>query len=119
MTVSKAKGAKAKADKLFSQLVRSRGVCERCGERSDVVTAHILGRRFSATRTDERNAWALDPTCHYVVDNWPDEKMRLVEETIGLEVYAELRAKAESTVRRFDWPAEVERLKGLLAAVDA
>jgi len=119
MTVSRAKGAKARADRLFSQLVRSRGLCERCGVRDDVVTAHIIGRRFSKTRTDERNAWALDPTCHYVVDNFPDEKMGLVEDTIGMGVYDELRAKAESISTKMDWDAEVVRLSALHKAMVA
>lgn len=117
MTVSKARGAKARADKLFSQLIRSRGVCERCAASNNVVTAHIIGRRFSWVRTDERNAWALCPTCHYTVDNFADEKVALVRRTIGEATYLSLRQKSEQTGATFDWPAEVERLKARLEAV--
>lgn len=120
MTVARAKGDKNACDRLFSQIVRARGRCEYIGcQRSDVVTAHIIGRRFAKVRTNLSNAWALCPTHHYVVDNWPDEKMWLVTETIGLRVYAELRAEAEAVTQRFDWRAERERLKAILAAVSA
>lgn len=82
-----------------------------------MVTAHIIGRRFSKTRTDERNAWALDGTCHYLVDNFPDVKMALVRKTIGLHAYDELRVKAEDTTTKMDWDAEVARLTELRKAL--
>lgn len=118
MTVSRAKGAKAKADKLFSQLIRSRGACQVCGD-PNVVTAHIIGRRFSWTRTDEMNAWALCPSHHYEVDNYADAKMALVRKTIGEATYYALRAKSQQVGSQFDWPAEVERLQGLLKEAEA
>ncbi len=115
MTVASAKGAKAKADRLFSRLIRSRGRCERCNESPGPYdTAHIIGRRFSWTRTDERNAWCLCKKCHWTVDNYSVEHVDLVRRTLGLEVYAELRAKSEQVGAKFDWPAEVERLTALL-----
>ena len=121
MTVSRSKNADKNAcDRLFSQLVRSRGVCEYPGcERRDVVCAHIIGRRFANVRTDELNAWALCPTHHYLVDNWPDEKWGLVERTIAPHRYWELRAKAEDVTRRFDWKSERVRLKARVAEAAA
>ena len=119
VTVARSQNANKNAcDRLFSQLVRSRGVCQYPGcERHDVVCAHIIGRRFAKVRTNELNAWALCPTHHYAVDNWPEEKMWLVARTIGLDAYAELRAQAESIATRFDWKSERERLKALNPAV--
>lgn len=118
MTVKAARGAKAKADRLFSQLIRLRGKCERCGRTDGPFdTAHVIGRRFSATRSWETNAWCLCRTCHWTVDNYADEKMSLVARTIGMDAYAGLRDRAESIKgQRFDWPAEVERLQALLKA---
>lgn len=115
MTVSRAKGDKAACDRMFSQLVRARGRCQFTGcNRADVVTAHILGRRFVRVRTCEDNAWALCPTHHYLVDNYPDEKMGLVRLTIGVERYGELVRESQRGGQRFDWSAERARLKSIL-----
>lgn len=106
------KGDKGKADKLFSKIIRSRKECQRCGERdyAKLQCAHIITRKYSATRTDERNAWALCARCHRRFTDWPREHSRFITETIGSEVYDELRAKAE-TVTKVDWSEEYVRLK--------
>lgn len=113
MTVKASRGAKGRADRLFSQLVRARGDCERCGNPAS-QTAHIIGRRFAKVRTDERNAWALCGSCHFLVDNFVEEKHALIARTIGWNVYSELRVKAEATKVKVDWDAECVRLKALL-----
>lgn len=72
------KGAKGKADRLFSLLVREAGVCAACGwacpcpeaprhHTADcrLQCAHIISRRFSRTRCDLRNAVALCAKCHH------------------------------------------------------
>jgi hypothetical protein len=121
VTVARSKNADKNAcDELFRRIVRARGRCEHpdC-DRTDVVTAHILGRRFAKIRTNELNAWALCPSHHWLVDNWPDEKIILVNETIGFGTYQALRREAEDATGRFDWAAERVRLKALLAAVSA
>lgn len=124
------KGPKGKATRLHSILVRSRGACERCGKAGEIRTesvpglgalvvpigglqcAHIIGRRYSATRTDERNAWALCAGCHMRLGEHPDEHMHLAAQTIGLEAFDELKAKALAGVKSNDvfWRSEVERL---------
>lgn len=120
MTVSYGKGDKAAATKLHSLIVRSRGRCERCGDTnySKLQCAHIIRRRYSSTRTDESAAWALCWTCHDRVDNHPDDFMLLVEQTIGLDAYFALKAKAERPTK-VDWQAERARLKALLQELEA
>lgn len=124
------KGAKGKATRLHSILVRSRGACERCGKPGEIKTAsvpglgalvvpigglqcaHIIGRRYSATRTDERNAWALCAGCHLRLGEHPDEHVHFTAQTIGLEAFDELKQKALAGVKSSEafWRGEVQRL---------
>jgi hypothetical protein len=115
VTVSRRTGAPGKADWLFSRIVRSRGFCQMPGCRcpGPYDTAHVIGRVYSATRCIEDNAWCLCRTHHTTVDNWPEEKLRLVVQTIGMPRYEELRALAQAgppPPKRLFWPSEVERL---------
>jgi hypothetical protein len=97
MTVSRRKGDAGKADLLYSRLVRSRGQCERCGnDAGPFDTAHIVRRRYSATRCLEDNAWCLCRPCHRTVDEWANELMWQVERTIGVPRYKELCKLAQS-----------------------
>jgi hypothetical protein len=118
VSVSYGKGAKAKATRLHSQLVRMKGRCERCGlvaPPAELQCAHIVRRIFAWTRTLETNAWSLCPRCHFRLDNNPDEFMAFVAVTIGLEKFHELKQRADDGVKvKFDWEAEVERLQALL-----
>ena len=113
------KGYKGKADKLFSKIVRSRGSCERCGttEYATLQCAHIITRKYSATRTDTRNAWCLCARCHRRLTDWPREHSRFITQTIGGNTYEELRAKAEA-VTKVNWEDEYERLMGIARDMD-
>ena len=113
------KGAKGKATKLHSKLVRSRGRCERCGESdyAKLECAHIISRTYSATRTDLDNAWALCHACHFRLSKWPREHSHFITETIGSEKYELLRAKAE-TVTKMNWEDEYARLKQIAKDLD-
>jgi len=108
------RGAKAKATKLHSQIIRSKGFCERCGRTENLQCAHIIRRTYSATRTDLSNAWVLCAKCHFHIDTNPDEFMVFVNDTVGMEKFSELKAKALAGVgKKVDWSAELERLKAL------
>lgn len=111
------KGDKGKCDKLFSQIVRSAGKCQRCGSADNLQTAHIISRKYSATRTDLRNAWCLCARCHRRFTDWPREHSHYITETIGSEVYDELRIKAE-TVTKMNWSDELARLKEIHKGID-
>lgn len=114
--MKRASGDKGACDRMFSQIIRSRGACQRCGSVQSLQCAHIISRRYSATRCDERNAWCLCAGCHMHVDGHFDAKYELTEQTIGLDVFAEVREKALGQRGPFDWSAEKARLKALVSA---
>lgn len=118
MTVTKAKGAKAKADLLFSKIVRSRGSCQACGSTMNLQTAHIISRRYANTRCDLDNAYAMCAGCHMHFTHWPLEFADFVEQTIGLPAYEALVRKSQSR-EKVNWAAVVERLKPLWDDVEA
>lgn len=113
------KGAKGKADKLFSKIIRARGACENCGSTnvSTLQCAHIISRKYSATRTDTRNAYCLCAKCHFRFTGWPREFSHFITRTTGSDTYNELKLKAE-TVTKMDWDAEYERLKQIAKDMD-
>lgn len=110
------KGPKGKATRLHSLVVRSRGRCECCGGTNVLQAAHIIPRRFAATRTDETAAWCLCASCHFKTTEHADLHMDLVVQTIGMDRFYELKARAEAGVKTNDsfWLAECSRLAALL-----
>lgn len=115
MVLKAAKGLKKKCDDLFSKIIRSRGYCQRCGETdyAKLQCAHIISRRYIATRCDTRNAWSLCASCHFRLTGWPREHSQFITETIGSELYDELKAKAEAVGPKLNWADEFSRLKEL------
>lgn len=124
------KGPKGKATRLHAQLVRSRGRCEACAvgwepmpiSPGPLECAHIISRRYSATRTDETNAFALCSSHHRYFGLWGMEFARFIESKIGVEGYDALKDKAERNPRPWkesDWKTEVVRLSALLAEVES
>lgn len=115
MPQARAKGPKAACDRLYSLIVREKGQCERCGkydERPALQCAHIIRRTYSATRCMIGNAWCLCPACHWETEKDGVEFTRLVESTIGLDRYEELRQIARDGVgAKTDWSEERKRLK--------
>lgn len=128
------KGPRGKATMLHSLVVRSRGACERCGRAGEDQTvrvpqvgtlvlpvgglqaAHIISRRYVATRTDERNAWALCPACHRRLTEHPHEHVHFTIETIGQAQFDRLCARAMSGQqgKAAFWSAEIDRLTEIL-----
>lgn len=111
------KGLRGKATKLHAEIVRSRGRCENCGGTSTLQCAHIIPRRYAATRTDLANAYCLDARCHMRFTEHADEWMAFVDRTIGREEFDRLKAKAEAGVKANDafWQGEIDRLSGVPA----
>lgn len=113
MSVSRVKGDRGRCDLLFSRIVRSRGACARCGA-PGTDTAHIVGRRYSATRCLESNAWCLCRRCHQTTGQHAGLFMELVDKTIGRESYWWLYEQAQrgivgQTPLMF-WRANLQRL---------
>lgn len=119
MPKSKQRTYKAKSDKLFSLIIRSRGACEKCGRSAGIQlqTAHIISRTYSKVRTDERNAFCLCSACHRYFHNWPKEFGKFITDKRGSEVYEELKTKAEDT-GKFDWESEHARLVNVAKDLD-
>lgn len=116
MTVARSKGNRGLADILFSRIVRSRGRCEYpgCDSQGPFDTAHLIGRNYSAVRCVETNAICACRTHHALIDSWPEEKLRVIEATIGMDVYEQNRDLARAghaLSAALFWAAEVDRLK--------
>ncbi|MGD9276339.1 MAG: HNH endonuclease [Candidatus Pacearchaeota archaeon] len=54
---------KRKADRLWSEIIKSKGRCEMCGKPAN-NPHHIVGRRNHALRWDIRNGCLLCANCH-------------------------------------------------------
>lgn len=108
--MKRAKGAKGKCDKLFSEIIRSVGRCVLCGSTNYLQTAHLVSRRYSATRCDISNAVCACAGCHRKMHDWPGIFMGVVEATIGRDSYDDLCKKAQQ-ITKMDWDEEYLRLK--------
>ena len=115
-----AKGAKKKADDLFSRIIRSKGFCENCGndDYSKLQCAHIISRRYSNTRVDFANALCLDAKCHLYFTDHPLEFASFVHSKRSPAVLRRLQELSQSTAK-VDWTAEVVRLAAVAAELDA
>lgn len=118
MAVKRYKGAKAKADKLFSQIIRSQGRCEAEGwdDRpcsQQLQPAHINTRHRSATRTDLRNAFCLCFAHHRYFHDFPRQFSGFIETTWAMDHYEQLYHKSIQPTK-VDWQARVEFLKQVI-----
>jgi hypothetical protein len=99
---------KSACDRLFSELVRARGACQRCGttsEHAQLQCAHIVSRRYTATRCDFANAWCLCAACHRRLTEHPDEHVLFAHLTRGADGYDAIRRRALDGIGtgRIDW----------------
>lgn len=122
MTVAYGKGPKGRATRLHSLVVRARGRCESCGESdySKLQCAHLVSRKFSATRTDEKAAFALCAACHRRYTDFPLEFAEFAKRTLGEAECDRLHAKAHQNARPWkesDWLAECERLAAIYRSI--
>jgi hypothetical protein len=115
MPVKRYKGAKAKADKLFSEIIRSQGYCEAadwdgraCSDQ--LQTAHICTRKRSATRTDLRNAFCLCFAHHRYFTDYPRQFSRFITNTWAAAHYDAVYQKS-ITPTKVDWSKEVNKLE--------
>ena len=130
MPVRRFKGAKAKADKLFSEVVRSLGYCEaedwdeevlggtslKCS--AQLQTAHICSRRFSATRTDLRNAFCLCFSHHRYFTDYPRQFSRFITTTWAQKWYDEIFA-ASLIPTKVDWTERVVYLTDIQKRINS
>jgi hypothetical protein len=114
MPVKRYKGAKAKADKLFSEIIRSYGRCEASGydERPcspQLQTAHIVTRKRSATRTDLRNAFCLCFAHHRWFTDQPVQFARFLQQSWAKDYYDSVY-RASITPTKVNWEERIEFL---------
>lgn len=107
------KSAKAKADILFSQLIRTVGHCENCGKTEWLQCAHWISRRYSNTRVDPDNAFCLCSGCHIYFTHNPTEFSEWAISRRGRVTYERLFEAAQKTAR-VDWLVQVEVLRRML-----
>lgn len=108
---SRSTGAKKRADVLMSKIVRARGHCESCGETNParLQCAHIVSRRFNATRCLEANLLCLCSSCHMRYTEWPLEFANFVVRRIGEPQYEALKRKAQAGAK-VDWESTAKAL---------
>ena len=53
-----------KLNKLWSEIIRSKGVCEKCGSKRYLNAHHHYGKRALSVRWDIDNGVCLCPSCH-------------------------------------------------------
>jgi hypothetical protein len=106
---------KAEADRLFSQLIRSRGYCERCGKGGRLETSHIYSRRYASVRCDPLNAKCLCSACHRWWHDKPVDAVSWLHEDMSVASLRELQRRAQSGVK-VDWQQVVLDLREQLAA---
>ena len=120
MGVSYGKGDKAKATKLHAEIVRSIGVCESCGSSNYLQCAHIISRRYSATRTLLNNAQALCAGCHRRYTDHPLEFSRYISTTPIRAVYDQMYQLSQQN-RKYPktyWSERLAQLKQVKADID-
>lgn len=108
--VGSPKGMKLRADKLFSQIIRSRGACQACGKTLNLQCAHVISRRFANTRCDEDNAFCLCAGCHMYYTDHPVEFGTFVLTLMDEADYTALTARSQRTTKVV-WVDVVQRLK--------
>jgi hypothetical protein len=115
MPVKRYKGAKAKADELFSKIIRAQGRCEAEGwaERNcsnQLQCAHIVTRGRSATRTDTRNAFCLCFSHHRWFHDYPRSFSHFISDTWAAGYYDGVEARSRRATK-VNWEERVEFLK--------
>jgi hypothetical protein len=114
--------ARDKADALFSLIIRAEGQCRACGYRCPCLDApvrhsadcrlqcaHIVSRRYAATRCDVTNAIPLCSADHHRFTLNPDAWRAWVDEHVGADRWHLLYERANTTTKT-DWPAVLAEL---------
>ena len=81
-------------DPLFAKVVRLSGSCTACLSHDRIQCAHIVSRRYRATRWDRDNAMPLCAKCHTYYTHRPLEWEAWVVSRIGEGRWFDLKARA-------------------------
>lgn len=101
-----------KADRLFSLAIRERDdhACRACGSTYRAQCAHIVSRRYGATRWSMDNAVCLCAKCHMKYTHDPLGWEDWVDERFGPERLKGLKLRARAGVAKVDLEAVVKSL---------
>jgi len=99
-----------KLDKLVSEMVRSKGKCERCEKTSTLQPAHIYSRKFQHLRWDFENIICLCAGCHFWMHQNPAEAMRWVETIRNIDDLI-VKRRNVTPIKTFQLVELYERLK--------
>lgn len=84
-----------RADDAFSKFIRARDkACQECGVNDPLQCAHLISRRYRATRWDPTNAVALCIRCHKRFTEHPLEWDLWCSVHLGQEGWESLRRQA-------------------------
>lgn len=102
-----------KCDKVFSEIVRSVGVCERCGTTKNLQCAHIVSRVNHSIRFDLENGIALCYSCHLMwAHKNPLEFAEWLYERYGEDIHQRLKDKANK-IESIDYEEKYKELLNL------
>lgn len=103
---------KKKCDKLWGEIIRSKGQCEWCG-RMDMrlEAAHIISRTYSKTRHDLKNGLCLCSACHRKGHSFPTLFTEFVIQHIGQDELDRLHRQAQQTDYKVDYYDVLAALK--------
>lgn len=86
------KSTTARADRLASQIVCSKGYCEHCGSSHALAACHVMSRLYYPTRWEISNLRCLCSPCHA---HFHDQPAKWIE-FIGYDEYYRLHRLAHS-----------------------
>jgi hypothetical protein len=89
-----------KLDKIFSEIVRSKGYCVKCNKDGATVqlqTAHIFSRTYKSVRWDYHNSLCLCAGCHFWAHRNPVLFTEFVKSYLGDLGYETLKMSASCT----------------------
>lgn len=103
-------------DTVFSEIIRKRGRCKRCGQRDNLATAHIFSRHNLSVRWDFGNVFCFCVECHAWAHHSPKLFKEFAKSRLGNVEYEILEKKALQVKK---WPLTelgilLKRLKEIL-----
>lgn len=122
MTTRSTKTLKNKADKLWSIVIRQAGECIRCHRKPPEVTlqaAHVISRKYTATRWDLRNGFCMCVGCHHWGHMNPAEWGLWIIEMLGADLVTELQTTAREypgRLKKIDLEEVIASLQDSVAA---
>jgi 5-methylcytosine-specific restriction endonuclease McrA len=85
-----------KCDKLFADIIKSTGQCDRCGKTKPLNCAHIISRAYRNTRWNLENAVCLCVGCHFWAHQNPVGFTKWLQDYYGEDIHDRMKRVAQS-----------------------